>query len=242
MRMTMLINKKTKKAGKHSLGFTLVEAVVSMAIAGIAIAALMAGFSAVHRSAESSAYSLAANALAVQGYERVRGARWDALSFPAEDQVVSSNFPPSRMVLDVASGTNVIYATNYTTITTISTTPMLKSVRIDCVYPFANRGFRTNSLVSYRAAETGQQNAQQSTAPAVPTLPPTGGTGSDTNSRAGYTYVAPTNTSGGGSGSWNGGGSGGQYGNNGGNNGGGGNNKKSSKKGKKKYDDDDDDD
>ncbi len=177
------------KAGRKR-GLTLVEALVALAIAGLSISALVAGFMFLLRRAESSSYSLAAGALALEGYERVRAAKWDALSYPNTDEAVSSNFPPFVSVLDIPrSGSNIVYATNFTTITTLSTNPLLKAVRVDCVYRFHDQGLYTNSMVSYRATETGQQNLQESLPPTAPTLPPPTGTGTSTNSRSIATNV-----------------------------------------------------
>src|SRR3954466_10942508 len=107
--------------------FSLMETLVALLIAGIAIGAMVSGFLSSVRMAESSVYSLAANTLAVQGYEQVRAAKWDAVTFPNVDEVQSSNFPPVGYVLDIPkSGANSVYATNFTTITTISTNPLLK--------------------------------------------------------------------------------------------------------------------
>jgi len=153
--------------------FSLVEILVAILLAGILISALVGGFGTVIGSSESSAYSLAAQACALQTYEQVRAAKWDAVSFPAVDELVASNFPPRVSVLDIPqSGTNLVFATNFTTITTISTNPLLKLVRVDCVYSFMGRQPCTNSIVSYRTTETGQQNAVASPAPPPATPPP----------------------------------------------------------------------
>jgi len=153
--------------------FSLVETLIAFLVVGIAVGALVSGFVSSMRMAESSAYSLAANTLAVQGLEQTRAAKWDAVSWPNVDEVVSSNFPPTVYVLDTAkSGTNVVYATNFVTISTISTNPLLKMIRIDCVYRFLNHGLFTNTVVSYRATETGQQNAIPAPPPLTPPPPP----------------------------------------------------------------------
>ncbi len=200
----MIITLGNRTTLNQSRASTLVEAVIAMSVAGISIAALVGGFLSAESSSDAVSKALAANGLAVQGYEQVRGAKWDELSYPHVDDVMSSNFPPRAMVLDMpSSSTALIWATNYTTITTISSNPWVKLVRIDCVYPVANRGLRTNSIVSYRAAGTGQQNDQGITPPPNPTLPPTNGTSTSTltNGRSIYVYTAPTNT--GSSSSWN---------------------------------------
>jgi hypothetical protein len=90
---------------------------------------------------------------AISGLEQVRAAKFDPRGTPATDQLMSSNFPPQTYVLDV--GTSVgpaTYATNTTTILTISTNPPLKMIRVDCTWFYPRRGMFTNSVYTYRAA------------------------------------------------------------------------------------------
>jgi prepilin-type N-terminal cleavage/methylation domain-containing protein len=137
---------------RPATGYTLIEVVVSLAIGGIMVAGMIAGYVQAATHAEWSAYSLAAQSLAMQRIEQTRAARWDTLHFPPIDQVVSSNFPITIEMLDVpVSGGNPVLATNYTTITTVSTDPPLKFIQVDCVWPFANRGVFTNTIITYRA-------------------------------------------------------------------------------------------
>lgn len=110
------------------------------------------GFIQSMRQAEWSSHSLAANSLAFQRLEQTRAATWDRLSYPPIDDVVSSKFPVDVQVLDVPiSKTNILYGTNFTTITTISTNPPLKMIRVDCTWRFINGRVYTNTLATYRA-------------------------------------------------------------------------------------------
>jgi type II secretory pathway pseudopilin PulG len=189
----MKVNSQIKLAAPEVEGFTLAETLVAMAIAGVTIAAMVGGFTYLIRSSNGAAYSLAANALAVQRYEQTRGARLDATASPMVDELVSSNFPPQVLTVDVPQTTGnrtPISANLYTTITTLSTNPMIKAVQIDCVYDVPRGGTYTNTIVSYRGSETGQQNPQPSAGPASPSLPPPAGTIATTNSRAGATNTA----------------------------------------------------
>jgi hypothetical protein len=134
------------------LAITLMEVVFAMAVGGLLMAGVASGFIQCMRQAEWSSYSLAANSLALQKLEQTRAAAWDRLAAPPNDQVVSSNFPPDVQVLDVPiSKTNIVYATNFTSIQSISTNPPLKLVRVDCVWSFMSRGLFTNTLATYRA-------------------------------------------------------------------------------------------
>lgn len=136
--------------GQH--GFSLVEMLVAVMVAGVMIAGMVGGYIQTAKQAEWSAYSLAANALALQRLEQVKAAKWDPAG--GVDQVVGANFPARSEILDVpVTKTNIVYATNRTTITSISTTPPLKMVRVDCTWTFLNRGVFTNSVVTYRAPD-----------------------------------------------------------------------------------------
>jgi prepilin-type N-terminal cleavage/methylation domain-containing protein len=133
-------------------GYSLIEMLVAMAIAGILIAGMVSGHIQAAKQAEWSAYSLAASSLALQQLERIRGAKWDSQA--ANDQVISGNFPVTVEILDIPiTKTNIVYATNRTTITTISTAPPLKMVRVDCTWRFMSRAVSTNSVATYRAPD-----------------------------------------------------------------------------------------
>jgi prepilin-type N-terminal cleavage/methylation domain-containing protein len=136
-------------------GFTLAEVVIATALAALVVGSSIYGYVIASRRAEWSAYSLAANSLAIQRLEQARAAKWDPLGFPPVDELVSTNFPVvSTNVLDIPiSKTNIVYATNITTITVLSTNPPLKMIRVDCIWPFLNRGSFTNTVVTYRAPD-----------------------------------------------------------------------------------------
>ena len=132
----------------------LSEAVVSLGVAGIMILGLVSGYLLAVRQAEWSAYSLAANGLALEQLEQVKAAKWDPMGSPPVDQVVSSNFPTEVLALDVpVCQSNIVYATNFTTISTLATNPPLKMVRVDCVWFYYQRKLFTNTLVTYRAPD-----------------------------------------------------------------------------------------
>jgi hypothetical protein len=134
--------------------FTLAEVVIATALAALVVGGSIYGYVISAQRAEWSAYSLAAQSLAVQRMEQARAAKWDPLGYPPVDELVSSNFPVQVNVLDIPiTKTNVICGTNYTVITTISANPPLKMVKVDCVWPFARRGLFTNTVATYRAAD-----------------------------------------------------------------------------------------
>lgn len=142
---------------KEPLGtgaFTLIEALVSMAILGIMVTGIISGFMQSHRTAEWSAFSLAAQSLAMQPIEQSRAAKWDPTKAIPVDQLVQSNFPNRVFVLDVPmSGTNRVLATNRVTIRTVSTDPPLREIAVECTWTFPRRGVFTNTILTFRAPD-----------------------------------------------------------------------------------------
>jgi hypothetical protein len=131
-----------------------VEVIISLGIATLTISGSINGYLLSAYRAEWSAYSLAAHSLAMQRLEQVRAAKWDTAAYPAVDQVVPNNFRPLTNILDVpVSGSNIVYATSYTTVTNISANPPMKLIRVDTVWSFMNRGTFTNTVTSYRAPD-----------------------------------------------------------------------------------------
>jgi hypothetical protein len=134
-------------------GVTLVETVMALAIALFVIGGLVSGFLQSARQAEASAYILAAEGMAIQGLEQVRAAKWDPRA--PLDQVQGTNFtnvPP--MLLDVpGSSSRPIWGTNVTTISTISTNPQLRMIRVDCTWAFLDGRVYTNTVYTYRTTD-----------------------------------------------------------------------------------------
>ncbi len=136
---------------------TLVEVVLSTAIAAMTVSGILYGYTQSAKRAEWSGYSLAAQALAVQRLEQTRACRWDPDS--GVDQLVATNFPTQTLVLDLpVIGTNAAYATNFTTITAITAitgAPLLhRMIRVDCVWKFPATGrVFTNTVATYRSPD-----------------------------------------------------------------------------------------
>jgi type II secretory pathway pseudopilin PulG len=144
----------TKGRNSRRTAFTLIEAGIASAIAAMMFGGIIYGYIQSSHSAEWSAYSFAAQSLAMQRLEQARACKWDPEATPAVDQLVNSNFPIQVSVLDVPmNGSNITYATNITTISTISTTPPLKQISVDAIWQFINGKLYTNSIATYRAPD-----------------------------------------------------------------------------------------
>jgi hypothetical protein len=127
---------------------------MSISIGGLMFGGILTGYVQSARKAEWSAYSLAAQSLAMQQLESVRAAKWDLQASPPVDMVKGTNFPSLAEVLDVpVAGGVPVMATSTVYITTISSDPPLKMIRVDTVWPFGKRGTFTNSIATYRAPD-----------------------------------------------------------------------------------------
>ena len=135
--------------------FTLVETVIALAVGALILGGLVLGYVLSTQRAEWSAYSLAAQSLAIQRVEQARAVKWDPHAYPPQpDLLVPGNFPPSREILDIPmTGGQLIHATNYTTITDIPGPSPVKMIRVDCVWRFGARGVFTNTTATYRAPD-----------------------------------------------------------------------------------------
>jgi len=151
----MNILKQSFFAGsRQPQAFTLVESVIASGLAALAFGSILYGYVVSARNSEWSAHSLAAQSMAVAKMEQTRAARWDPTASPVVDDLVSTNFVDDVRVLDVpTAGTNAIYATNFTMIDTVSTSPPLRKIKVRCVWRFANERLYTNDIITYRAPD-----------------------------------------------------------------------------------------
>jgi hypothetical protein len=140
----------------RSPGFTLAEVVVAIAVATLSFGGVIYGYVLTGDRAQWSAYSLAAQSLAMQGIEQARGAKWDPKAWPAVDELGVTNYTQVE-VLDVPVSGLPVQATNYISVTTVSQDPPLRQLRADCVWNLRNgrrsRGPFTNTVVTLRTAD-----------------------------------------------------------------------------------------
>jgi hypothetical protein len=136
--------------------FTLAEVVVAIAIVTLAFGGVICGYVITGDRAQWSAYSLAAQSLAMQGVEQARAAKWDPKAWPAVDELGVTNYTEVDM-LDVPVSGKVVQATNYISVTVVSQDPPLRQLRADCVWSFLNgrrsRGPFTNTAITLRTAD-----------------------------------------------------------------------------------------
>ena len=130
----MKTNVQSSNRRRGLLGSSLVETVISLGIVTLTISGSIKGYVLTANRAEWSAYSLAAHSLAMQRLEQTRAAKWDTAAYPPVDLMVQGNFIPVTNVLDVPiSGSNIVYAISYTSVTNVSANPPMKMVRVDTV-------------------------------------------------------------------------------------------------------------
>ncbi|MEW6305451.1 MAG: hypothetical protein AB1705_18395 [Verrucomicrobiota bacterium] len=135
--------------------FTLAEVVISAAISALTIGGIIYGYIMSAQRAEWSAYSLAAQSAATLRLEQTRAARWDTQATPQVDELVSANFTNLVVDLDLPTASGLrTRATNYTTITTVTTDPPLKFIRVDCVWQFTTGKVFTNTAATFRSPDT----------------------------------------------------------------------------------------
>jgi type II secretory pathway pseudopilin PulG len=145
---------RTKGRNSRRTAFTLIEASIASAIAAMMFSGIVYGYIMSNRSAEWSAYSFAAQSLALQRLEQTRACKWDPDATPVVDDLQSTNFLLEFKVLDVPlTGTNITYATNVTTISTISTIPFLRMISVETTWQFIDGKVYTNVIATYRAPD-----------------------------------------------------------------------------------------
>ena len=135
-------------------GIALTEVIMSMGIAAVGIGCIVSGYVLAVQEAELSACSAAVHWRIIETLERTRSARWQPLAPTPIDELVESNFPIAVTVLDIPqTRTKVVYATNRTTITSLTGYSSLKMIRVESTWACLSRGPFTNSVITYRSAD-----------------------------------------------------------------------------------------
>lgn len=139
------------KAMVAGAAFALPEVLICIGIMVLVYGGAIMAYIQTDRRAEWSAYSLGAQALSIRQIEQARAARWDTqggVYVDYSDDIV----PKWTNILDLPySGTNYVYATNFTTISTISNSSFqIHMFKVDTVWAWRGKLF-TNTTASYRA-------------------------------------------------------------------------------------------
>ena len=135
-------------------GMTLVEVIVALAITGLTVAGIVAGYIYCTTAAIKGGLVQAASARAMERIEEAHSARWDTSVFPVVDQLVASNFPNKVLSLDMpGSGSGGTSATIQTTISQIALNPPVRRIRVDCIWQFRGAELITNTIETIRAPD-----------------------------------------------------------------------------------------
>jgi type II secretory pathway pseudopilin PulG len=133
---------------------TLVEVVVALAITGLTLGGIVAGYIYCTTAAVKAELTQAANARAMERLEQTRSARWDTSVWPNVDQLVATNFPSEVVSLDTpGSGSGGTSATIETTISQISLHPPIRRIRVDCRWRFRGVELITDTMETIRAPD-----------------------------------------------------------------------------------------
>jgi type II secretory pathway pseudopilin PulG len=134
--------------------FTLIEVVVATAIAVMVMAGMFQGYSLASRRAQFSSFSLAANGMAMQQMESIVAATW-VVSGTSVTNIFSSTLTNTQVnaLCVPSSGTNLVYGTNYATVTQLSTNPPYLMIQVSCVWNFMGMGIFTNTVAVLRGPD-----------------------------------------------------------------------------------------
>lgn len=142
----------TERARRGETAFTLIETVVAMAVAVLVMTGMFEGYEVVSQRSQFASYSLAANATAIKQLENIICASWVVSGVATTDIFNPVLTNPQVNALCLPSyGSNLVYATNYATVTLITNRPPYVMVRVDCVWNFMGTGVVTNSAAVLRA-------------------------------------------------------------------------------------------
>jgi hypothetical protein len=133
---------------------TLVEVVIALAITGLTVGGIVAGYICCTTAAIKAELVQAASARAMERIEETRSAQWDTSAWPVVDQLVAANFTNVVVSLDTpGSGSGGTSATIVTTISRISLTPPIRDIRVDCIWQFRGTEWITNTIETIRAPD-----------------------------------------------------------------------------------------
>jgi hypothetical protein len=130
---------------------TLVEVIVALAVTGLTLSGMVSGYVYCMTSTVKTELMQASHAKALERLEQTRSAVWAPNRAIPQDDLVITNFPALVVTLDLPgadpTGTQ---ATIRTTIASISSSPPMRSVHVDCIWNFRGSEWVTNSIETIR--------------------------------------------------------------------------------------------
>ena len=134
---------------------TLIEVLLSLMVAGVGLGGILQTYILIAKRMDWALNSAAAQASALNVYERAMSATWTVGSITATNivnELDPTNFPPQYVVLTVPNiGATPVNATNLVCITDTTTNPpYLKQIKVDCIWTTQKRMY-TNTIMGYRA-------------------------------------------------------------------------------------------
>jgi hypothetical protein len=132
---------------------TLMEVVMALAISVISMAGMFKGYILVSRRAIYASYSNAAGALAMKQMEQIEAASW------VPSSGITNLFNPaltqtqSNVLGMPGTAANLIYATNYATVSLVSQNPPFAMIKVRCVWSYIDMGTFTNAMAVLRAPD-----------------------------------------------------------------------------------------
>src|SRR6476646_6206324 len=123
-----MVTQSRQEVRKTAAGFTLIEVVMSIVVLALVFQGVFMGYAASTQRTEWNARALAAQSVAAQGAEQARAARWDPEKWPrttgpgGSDELGVTNYVRTEILDIPANGKgNAIMATNYVSVTDVST-------------------------------------------------------------------------------------------------------------------------
>jgi len=140
----------------RTAGFTLPEVMISLVIMLMVFGAIINAYIQGSYRAAWTGYSLAAQAAAIQQLESAKAAVWDPSQINMDQIGGLTN--PTYVMLDLpVTGTNAVYATNYTTVILLQNGVYSNYfVQVNTVWPFRwknQTSYYTNTIADYYAPE-----------------------------------------------------------------------------------------
>ena len=94
---------------------------------------------------------MAAQSQVLRRMEQIQAAQWNPGASSPVDELTVTNFPTVIGPLELpVVGTNTVSSTLVTSIQSISSSPPLRMIKVECIWDFLNGKTYTNSLVSLR--------------------------------------------------------------------------------------------